>query len=45
MKKSDFFSEKTIKKDQINQFLRKFVWNKKVKKIIKKVDFYNKKRK
>ena len=45
MKKVSFFSEKMIKKGQQNQFLRKFVWNKKVKKIVKKVDFVYKKKK
>ena len=43
--KMSFFSEKMIKKRSKIQFLRKFVWNKKVKKIIKKVNFYDKKRK
>ena len=43
--KIEFFDEKKMKKKVKNQFLRNFVWNKKVKKIIKKVNFYNKKKK
>ena len=43
--KIEFFDEKKIKKRSKIQFLGKFVWNKKVKKIIKKVNFYDKKRK
>ena len=43
--KIEFFSEKMKKKRSINQFLGKFVWNKKVKKTEKKVNFYDKKRK
>ena len=42
--KIKFFSEKKMKKRSKNQFLGNFVWNKKVKKTIKKVDFFNKKR-
>ena len=34
--KIEFFSEKMKKKRSINQFLWKFVWNKKVKKTEKK---------
>ena len=43
--KIKFFSEKKIKKRLKIQFLRNFVWNKKVKKLIKKVNFYDKKKK
>ena len=42
--KSAFFDEKTIKKRLKIQFLGNFVGNKKVKKSIKKVNFYDKKR-
>ena len=42
--KIEFFDEKKMKKRSKNQFLGNFVGNKKVKKIIKKVDFCNKKR-
>ena len=43
--KIEFFDEKKMKKRSKNQFLGKFVGNKKVKNMIKKVDFYNKKKK
>ena len=45
MKKSEFLMKKKRKKRAKIQFLRNFVWNKKVKKLIKKVNFYDKKRK
>ena len=44
MKKSEFFSEKMIKKRSKNQFLRNFVGNEKVKKLIKKLIFIIKKK-
>ena len=43
--KIEFFSKKKMKKRSKNQFLGNFVWNKKVKKTIKKVNFVYKKKK